>query len=77
MKKLSLHVTYQDGAYLSHFLKRGINGLIRRASVNNTERHRVRAQLELYFAYGTADASTSSSHWPNFPDEIYNLAAKV
>ena len=81
-KALITGITGQDGSYLAEFLlEKGyeVHGLIRRASVSNTQRidHLIRAGSIILHGGDMADSSSIIRIVSEVrPDEIYNLAAQ-
>ena len=89
MSKIALitGITGQDGSYLTEFLlKKGyeVHGIIRRASVFNTERidHLIKnpkvSEKTFFFHYGDLTDSSNLNRLLQKikPDEVYNLAAQ-
>lgn len=81
-KALITGITGQDGSYLAEFLlEKGyeVHGIVRRASISNTERidHLLKDNL-INLHYGDLSDSTSIIKIVSEikPDEIYNLAAQ-
>lgn len=82
-KALITGITGQDGSYLAEFLlEKGyeVHGLLRRSSVENTERieHLIREPKKVTLHYGdlTDAGSLSRLLYKIEPDEVYNLAAQ-
>ena len=81
-KALITGITGQDGSYLAEFLlEKGyeVHGLIRRASVSNTQRidHLIRSGSIILHGGDMADSSSIIRIVSEVrPDEIYNLAAQ-
>jgi GDPmannose 4,6-dehydratase len=86
-KALITGITGQDGSYLTEFLLRKgyeVHGVIRRASVFNTERidhlyrdpHDPEARMFLYYGDFTEVASMRQVLQRVMPDEVYNLGAQ-
>lgn len=81
-KALITGITGQDGSYLAEFLlEKGyqVNGLVRRASVSNTQRiNHLIGNENFQLHYGDLNDSNNLTRVINFikPDEIYNLAAQ-
>ena len=81
-KALSTGITGQDGSYLAEFLlEKGyeVHGIVRRASVSNTQRidHLIRAGRITLHGGDMADSSSIIRIVSAVrPDEIYNLAAQ-
>ncbi|UZQ84537.1 GDP-mannose 4,6-dehydratase [Thermoclostridium stercorarium] len=76
-------ITGQDGSYLAEFLlEKGyeVHGLIRRSSIDNTERinHLLNGPRKVTLHYGdmTDAGSLSRLLYSIEPDEVYNLAAQ-
>lgn len=81
-KALITGITGQDGSYLAEFLlEKGyeVHGIVRRASVSNTQRidHLIRAERITLHGGDMADSSSIIRIVSAVrPDEIYNLAAQ-
>ena len=81
-KALITGITGQDGSYLAEFLlEKGyeVHGIVRRASVSNTQRidHLIRAGRITLHGGDMADSSSIIRIVSAVrPDEIYNLAAQ-
>ncbi|MBN1639321.1 MAG: GDP-mannose 4,6-dehydratase [Ignavibacteriales bacterium] len=81
-KALITGITGQDGSYLAEFLlTKGyeVNGIIRRASVFNTQRiEHLRVHKQVHLFYGDlSDSSNLNRILQKIrPDEIYNLGAQ-
>lgn len=82
VKKVALitGITGQDGSYLSELLlEKGyeVHGIVRRASVPNTQRiEHVMDKINLHYGDMTDSAGLNNLVRQVKPDEIYNLAAQ-